>query len=258
MKAFAALALIFISSYSFAQNSLEGHSYGGCVVYHPLGHKIVRGSWVGDCGTGSAQGYGWFTYYFADNSAHSDYIDYRDGKPVNPYAFSSDATNGNRILKTHSDFSRTVVKDCGTKPETACAAIVMSAYEELGAWGRNNQNIKGSYSGPQTFPGIKRTFFSSGKITPASAKFLIGSEGTKVSCDTKTMADILTAGKTNYKINSADPCEKQIEIGRYNYNYLTTIELSCPASSVSVRIARNNSHTEINNAVAEAIRVCNK
>ncbi|MBS1968714.1 MAG: hypothetical protein JSU04_00310 [Bdellovibrionales bacterium] len=258
MKAFAALALIFISSYSFAQNSLEGHSYGGCVVYHPLGHKITRGSWVGDCGTGSAQGYGWFTYYFADNSAHSDYMEYKDGKPVNPYVFNSDPVNGNRILKTHSDFSRTVVKDCGQKPETACAAIVMSAYEELGDWGRINQKIKGSYNGPQTFPGIKRNFTSSGGITPPNANFLIGSEGTKVSCDTKTLTDIINAGSKRFKINSSDPCEQQIEIGRSNYNYLTTLELSCPASNVSFRIARNNCHTKINNAVAAAKKACSK
>jgi hypothetical protein len=256
MKALAALALVFVSSYCLAQTELAGMTYGGCNVYHPLVSKITRGTWTGACGTGSAEGFGRFTYYFADNIAHSDYMEYKDGKPVNAYVLASDPVKGNRLLKTNADYSTTVLKDCGAKPDPACASIINGAYESKNEWFLDNQKIKGSYSGPKNYPGITRVFTSSGGISPPPAAFVIGAEGIKVTCDTPSLTNLLAAAQQRFKLSSSEPCEKQRETGRYNYYYLTSLELSCPVGIASVENEKANCHTRLNNAIAAAKKAC--
>ncbi len=148
--------------------------------------------------------------------------------------------------------------DCGTKPDPACAVIVSGAYETKNEWFWDNQKIKGSYSGPRSFVDAKKSSKSSGGISPPAAKFLIGSEGIKVPCTTQSLTDLLAGARKRFDLNSSNPCDQQLELGRFNYYYMTSLELSCPSTDKNVANEKANCHTRINNAINAAKKACSQ
>lgn len=261
MKALALLGLLFVSSLGFAQVikvELPSAEYGGCRVYHTMVLEAKKGSWTGDCGTGLAEGYGRFTFYYADGSAVSTYYQYKYGKQVNPYSLYSDAKIGNRLMKTNPDGSTVVLSSCGVKPDLQCAAIVNGAYLTKNEWYLDNQKIKGSYSGPQKYPNIVVDRRTSGGPTPAAAEFLKPALGVKVACKSPYLENALKQVK-NYDLKETRPCYKEKELAKYYYYYLTTLDLSCPTGTYQeIDEGKVHYRTLVNNAVGAAKRACSQ
>lgn len=261
MKALALLGLLFVSSLGFAQvikAELPSGEFGGCKLYHNVIPIISRGTWTGDCGTGLAEGYGRFTFYYADGSAASVYYQYKYGKQVNPYSLYSDTKVGNILQKTSPDGSIVALQNCGVKLDVQCAAIVNGAYETKNEWYLGNQKIKGSYSGPQKYPNIVVDRRTSGGPTPAAAEFLKPALGVKVACKNPDLDNAIKQAKA-YNLKEERSCYKEKELGKYYYHYLTTLDLSCPTGVNSeIDEAKVITRGRVNNAVAAAKRACSQ
>lgn len=230
MKALALLGLVFFSYVSLAQAQpeMKYSEYTGCKVYHRLNDQIVAGTWYGDCGSGFAEGYGIFLFNLKDKATRLNFMRYKNGRPVSSYAFGSDGIYGNRLIKTNADLSIAVLKDCGSSPDPECAALINFVFPDFSEMIATSQKVKGSYSGPKNYPGVTPDFTTSGGYTPAPAEFLKGSVGVKVACENWDEIKAALANPNIYNKNETRPCYKEKEFTKYNYFYLTTLDLSCP------------------------------
>lgn len=260
MKALALLGLVFFSYVSLAQAQDSFKFRYECKLSHRFDSRISHGVWVGDCGRGSAEGYGRFSYYLKDNEpkmARETFRKYKDGQPANPYFIESDDKNGNQLFKVNSDGSLKRLDNCGKVPDSSCAAIVNYTFSRTYlTYLVTRQNIKGSYPGPRNYPGVTPNLVTSGGPTPALAAFMVGYVGKKVECNFEAI-NAVSKTLLDKSTNETDPCERARASGRHIYFVLTTMDLSCPTGKTTLaEDAKDQFHIYAQKAVTSVQNAC--